>query len=30
MSLHKEIRFEIDICEHVAANGWLYGDKAAA
>ncbi|MBV5328889.1 MAG: hypothetical protein JZU65_14875, partial [Chlorobium sp.] len=22
--LHKEISFEIDICDHLAANGWLY------
>ena len=30
MSLHKENRFETDICEHLAANGWLYvaGDAA--
>jgi len=30
MSLHKEIAFEIDICEHLAAHGWLYaeGDNA--
>lgn len=24
MALHNEIQFEIDICEHLAANGWLY------
>jgi type I restriction enzyme R subunit len=24
MSLHNEIEFEIEICEHLAANGWLY------
>ena len=24
MSLHKEIHFETEICEHLAANGWLY------
>lgn len=24
MSLHKEINFENEICEHLAANGWLY------
>jgi type I restriction enzyme R subunit len=29
MSLHKEINFEIEICEHLAANGWLYEDKDA-
>jgi type I restriction enzyme R subunit len=26
MSLHKEIEFENDICNHLAAHGWLYGD----
>jgi type I restriction enzyme, R subunit len=30
MSLHTEINFEIEICEHLAANGWLYEDKDAA
>lgn len=30
MSLHNEIRFETEICEHLAANGWLYEDKNAA
>jgi type I site-specific restriction-modification system R (restriction) subunit len=24
MSLHNEINFETEICEHLAANGWLY------
>ena len=24
MSLHKEISFETEICEHLGANGWLY------
>jgi len=24
MSLHKEISFELEICQHLAANGWLY------
>jgi type I restriction enzyme R subunit len=30
MSLHTEINFENDICDHLAANGWLYsvGDAA--
>ena len=30
MSLHKEISFETEICEHLANNGWLYeaGDAA--
>ena len=30
MSLHKEINFEIEICEHLAANGWLYAEGDAA
>jgi type I restriction enzyme, R subunit len=30
MSLHQEIRFEDEICEHLAANGWLYVEKDAA
>ena len=25
MSLHNEIAFETDICNHLAAQGWLYG-----
>jgi len=31
MPLHQELSFEIEICEHLAANGWLYavGDAAA-
>src|SRR5690242_8645763 len=29
MSLHKEINFESEICEHLAAEGWLY-DKGDA
>lgn len=30
MNLHKEINFEVDICTHLAAHGWLYaeGDNA--
>ncbi len=24
MALHNEIEFENDICEHLAAHGWLY------
>lgn len=24
MSLHREINFETEICEHLSANGWLY------
>jgi type I restriction enzyme R subunit len=30
MSLHKEISFEIEICEHLAAHGWLYAESDAA
>jgi len=31
MSLHKEIAFESDICDHLGAHGWLYveGDAQA-
>ena len=30
MSLHKEIAFETEICDHLAAHGWLYAEKDAA
>ncbi|MCA1972034.1 MAG: DEAD/DEAH box helicase family protein [Caenispirillum sp.] len=30
MSHHKEIAFENDVCAHLAAHGWLYGEKDAA
>lgn len=30
MSLHNEIEFENDVCDHLAANGWLYAEKDAA
>ena len=30
MSLHKEISFEHEICQHLAANGWLYAEGDAA
>ena len=30
MALHNEIEFENEICEHLAANGWLYAEKDAA
>ena len=30
MSLHKEINLEIEICEQLAANGWLYVDGDVA
>lgn len=29
MSLHKEIKFEDEICEQLAAAGWLYAEKDA-
>jgi len=30
MSLHKEITFETEICQHLAANGWIYAEGDAA
>ena len=30
MSLHREIHFESEICQHLAAHGWLYADGDAA
>jgi type I restriction enzyme, R subunit len=30
MSLHKEIAFESEICQHLAAHGWLHADGDAA
>ena len=30
MSLHKEINLEVEICEHLAANGWLHAEGDAA
>ena len=30
MNIHKEIRFEDEICEYLSANGWLYSDNDAA
>ena len=30
MGLHNEIEFENDICDHLAAHGWLYAEKDAA
>ena len=30
MSIHKEIRFEIEICQHLAEHGWLYAEGDAA
>jgi type I restriction enzyme R subunit len=29
MSLHNEIKFEEDICQHLAAHGWLYSEGDA-
>ncbi len=29
MSLHKEINFEDEVCDHLAANGWLYAKDDA-
>ncbi|MDP1915737.1 MAG: type I restriction endonuclease [Myxococcales bacterium] len=29
MTLHKEINFEDEVCEHLAANGWLYAKDDA-
>lgn len=29
MSIHKEIEFENDICNHLSANGWLYAEGDA-
>ena len=30
MSVHKEINFEVEICDHLASHGWLYADGDAA
>ena len=29
MALHNEIQFETDICNHLAAHGWLYAEGDA-
>jgi type I restriction enzyme R subunit len=29
MPLHTEIEFERDICQHLAAHGWLYAEPGA-
>ena len=29
-ALHQEISFETEICEHLAANGWLHAEGDAA
>ncbi len=30
MSIHKEISFEVEICAHLAAHGWLHAEGDAA
>jgi type I restriction enzyme R subunit len=30
MTLHKEVHFEAEICQHLAAQGWLYADGDAS
>lgn len=30
MNIHKEIKFEDEICEHLSAHGWFYAEKDAA
>lgn len=30
MSLHKEVHFEAEICQHLGAHGWLYAEGDAA
>jgi type I restriction enzyme R subunit len=30
MSLHHEIAFEREICDHLGANGWFYEEGSAA
>ncbi len=30
MSLHKEINFETEICQHLADSGWLYAESQRA
>ena len=30
MSLHNEISFEVEICEHLAKRGWTFADKDTA
>lgn len=29
MSLHKEVSFETEVCDHLAAHGWLYAQGDA-
>jgi type I restriction enzyme R subunit len=30
MSIHNEISFETEICQHLSQNGWLYAEGDAA
>ena len=30
MNLHKEINFDVEICQHLAKHGWLYAQGDAA
>ena len=30
MNLHKEIHFEVEVCEYLSAHGWLYAEADAA
>ena len=30
MALHQEVHFEAEICQHLAAHGWLYAEGDAA
>jgi len=30
MSIHNEIEFENEVCEHLASHGWLYAEQDAA
>ena len=30
MSLHKEIGFELEICQYLASHGWFYAEDDAA
>jgi type I restriction enzyme R subunit len=29
MSIHKELSFELEICQHLASHGWLYAESGA-
>jgi type I restriction enzyme R subunit len=30
MPVHTEVHFEMEVCEHLAAHGWLYAEGDAA